>query len=37
MEVSIFARNMEVNPRMREYVEQKVEKLDRYSKKRGLI
>ncbi len=30
MEVSIFARNMEVNPRMREYVEQKVEKLDRY-------
>jgi len=30
MEVSIFARNMEVNPRMREYVEQKVGKLDRY-------
>lgn len=30
MQVSIFTRNMEVNPRMREYVEQKVEKLDRY-------
>ncbi len=30
MEVSIFTRNMEVNPRLREYVEQKVEKLDRY-------
>ncbi len=30
MEVSIFARNMEVTPRLREYVEQKVEKLDRY-------
>lgn len=30
MEVSIFTRNMEVNPHLREYVEQKVEKLDRY-------
>jgi len=30
MEVSIFTRNMEVNPRLREYVEQKVGKLDRY-------
>ena len=30
MEVSIFARNMEVNPHLRDYVEQKVEKLDRY-------
>jgi putative sigma-54 modulation protein len=30
VEVSIFARNMEVTPRLREYVEQKVEKLDRY-------
>ena len=30
MEVSIFARNMEVTPRLREYVEQKAEKLDRY-------
>ena len=30
MEVSIFARNMEVTPRLREYVERKVGKLDRY-------
>lgn len=30
MEVSIFARNMEVTPRLTEYVEQKVGKLDRY-------
>lgn len=30
MEVSIFTRNMEVTPRLREYVEQKAEKLDRY-------
>lgn len=30
MEVSIFARNMEVTPRLREYVEQKTGKLDRY-------
>lgn len=30
MEVSIFARNMEVTPRLSEYVEQKVGKLDRY-------
>jgi len=30
MDVSIFTRNMEVTPRLREYVEQKVEKLDRY-------
>jgi putative sigma-54 modulation protein len=30
MEVSIFARNMEVTPRLGEYVERKVEKLDRY-------
>lgn len=30
MEVSIFARKMELTPRMREYVERKVEKLDRY-------
>ncbi len=30
MEVSIFTRNMEVTPRLREYVEQKTEKLDRY-------
>ena len=30
MEVSISTRNMEVNPHLREYVEQKVEKLDRY-------
>lgn len=30
MEVSIFTRNMEVNPHLRDYVEHKVEKLDRY-------
>jgi putative sigma-54 modulation protein len=30
MELSIFARNMEVTPRLREHVEMKVEKLDRY-------
>ena len=30
MDVSIFARNMQVTPRLRDYVEQKVEKLDRY-------
>jgi len=30
VEVSIFARNMEVTPRLSEYVEQKVGKLDRY-------
>ena len=30
MQVSIFARNMEVTPRLREHVEQKVGKLDRY-------
>jgi putative sigma-54 modulation protein len=30
MEVSILARKMEVTPRLREYVEQKVAKLDRY-------
>jgi len=30
VEVSIFARNMEVTPRLREYVERKVGKLDRY-------
>lgn len=30
MEVSIFARNMELTPRLREYVEHKVGKLDRY-------
>ena len=30
MELTIFARNMEVTPRLREYVERKVEKLDRY-------
>ncbi|TET52931.1 MAG: ribosome-associated translation inhibitor RaiA [Anaerolineales bacterium] len=30
MEVSISARNMEVTPRLREYVESKVGKLDRY-------
>jgi putative sigma-54 modulation protein len=30
MEVSIFARNVEVTPRLSEYVEQKVGKLDRY-------
>ena len=30
MEVSVFARNMELTPHLREYVERKVEKLDRY-------
>ncbi len=30
MEISIFARNMEVTPHLSEYVERKVEKLDRY-------
>jgi putative sigma-54 modulation protein len=30
MEVSISTRNMELTPRMSEYVEKKVEKLDRY-------
>ena len=30
MEVSIFARNMEVTPRLREYVERKVGKLERH-------
>ena len=30
MEVSVFTRNMEMTPRLREYVELKVEKLDRY-------
>nr|HID12458.1 ribosome-associated translation inhibitor RaiA [Anaerolineae bacterium] len=30
MEVSIFARNMELTPRLKEYVERKVGKLDRY-------
>lgn len=30
MEVSIFARNLELTPRLREYVERKVGKLDRY-------
>jgi putative sigma-54 modulation protein len=30
MDVSIFARNMQVTPRLRDYVEEKVEKLDRY-------
>jgi putative sigma-54 modulation protein len=30
VEVSIFARNMAVTPRLREYVERKVGKLDRY-------
>jgi putative sigma-54 modulation protein len=30
MEVSIFTRNMELTPRLKEYVEHKVEKLDRY-------
>jgi len=30
MEISIFARNMEMTPRLGEYVERKVEKLDRY-------
>jgi putative sigma-54 modulation protein len=30
MDVSIFTRNMEVTPRLSEYVDQKVEKLDRF-------
>ena len=30
MDVSIFARNMEVTPRLREYVQKKIGKLDRY-------
>jgi len=30
VEVSIFTRNMQVTPRLREYVEQKAGKLDRY-------
>ena len=30
MEVSIFARNMEMTPRLSEYVEHKVSRLDRY-------
>jgi putative sigma-54 modulation protein len=30
MEVSVFARNLEVTPRLREHVEEKVERLDRY-------
>jgi putative sigma-54 modulation protein len=30
MEVSISARNLEITPRLREYVESKVSKLDRY-------
>jgi len=30
MPVSIFTRNMEVTPRLKEYIEQKTEKLDRY-------
>jgi putative sigma-54 modulation protein len=30
MEVSVFTRKMEMTPRLREYVERKVEKLDRY-------
>jgi putative sigma-54 modulation protein len=30
MEVSIFARNMEMTPRLKEHVERKVGKLDRY-------
>ena len=30
MEISIFARNMEVPPRLREHVERKMGKLDRY-------
>jgi putative sigma-54 modulation protein len=29
-EVSVFTRNMEMTPRLREYVERKVSKLDRY-------
>lgn len=30
MEISILTRNMELTPRLQEYVERKVEKLDRY-------
>ncbi len=30
MDVSIFARNLEMTPRLSEYVDRKVEKLDRY-------
>jgi putative sigma-54 modulation protein len=30
MEVSIFTRNLSLTPRLREYVEYKIEKLDRY-------
>ena len=30
MELSVFTRNMEMTPRLREYVERKVGKLDRY-------
>ncbi|HET92024.1 MAG TPA: ribosome-associated translation inhibitor RaiA [Chloroflexi bacterium] len=30
MDVSIFTRNMEMTPRLNDYVDQKVEKLDRY-------
>ncbi len=30
MEVSIFTRNLELTPRLKEYVEEKVERLDRY-------
>ncbi|HIE39014.1 MAG TPA: ribosome-associated translation inhibitor RaiA, partial [Anaerolineae bacterium] len=30
MEIQLFARNLEITPRLREYVETKVGKLDRY-------
>ena len=30
MDVSVFTRNMEMTPHLSEYVDQKVEKLDRY-------
>ncbi len=30
MEIQVFARNLEITPRLREYVEKKVSKLDRY-------
>lgn len=30
MELSIFTRKLDMTPRLRDYVEQKVEKLDRY-------
>ncbi len=30
MPISIFTRNMQVTPRLKEYIEQKTEKLDRY-------